>query len=122
MRLDIEAIEKREQSAASVQPTHPSEFIRDELMARGWDFQDLAIAMHWRGSVYPTHEWIVANWPAIGTTILALEMYEAVGEDEDSRANCRLGSMAEEIDRGFGVSDGFFAALERAYLEKVTTP
>jgi len=44
---------------------HPSEILREELEARGWTLQDLAIRI---------------NWNEIATTQLALEMYEAVGE------------------------------------------
>lgn len=80
---------------------HPSEFIADELKARGWDLQELAMRMH---------------WTEIAKSILALELYEAAGTDAEMATSCRLGEMAAQLDAAFG-TPGLFANLEAAYLK-----
>ena len=77
---------------------HPSEFIREEMEARGWDDVDTARRM--------------GGDPA--TSLLELQMYLAVGETGDPRL--RLGSTAQKLSQAFGTSAKFWLNLERAFL------
>jgi HTH-type transcriptional regulator/antitoxin HigA len=81
---------------------HPSEFIQDELDARGWTLADLAARM---GS------------ESYALNRLSLDMYFAVGPTEP---NCRIGEeTAERMGRAFDVSPQFFLNLEAAWLREV---
>ena len=78
---------------------HPSEFIRDEMEARGWTLEILTSQM---GS------W----WFA---TRRRLRLYLAEGPN-----NPKLRLSADEaaaIDRAFGCSVGFVSGLQRSWLE-----
>lgn len=79
---------------------HPSEFIKDEMEARGWTLKDVAARM----GVVPLHDY--------GLHYLALEMYFAVHEP-----NLRIGQdTADALGRAFGVNPQFFLNLEAAWL------
>ena len=85
---------------------HPSEFIKDEMEARGWDIGRLATAM---GGDY-------------GLNYLAMDIYFIVGPE---KTNCRLGRLSGDLSRAFGISPDFFVNLETGYLkwvEKTRTP
>jgi plasmid maintenance system antidote protein VapI len=82
---------------------HPSEYIQDEMAARGWDKCDLAVRMG--GD-------IVRN-------ALALDLYFIVGP---TRRNCRIGDvMAHQLGVAFDVSHQFFLNLETAWLAHPST-
>ena len=70
---------------------HPSEFIFEELTARGWTVDELA-------------EKIGHN---------PLDMYLAVGSDEPG---IRLADMADGLARAFGTSPDLWRNLEAAWL------
>lgn len=76
---------------------HPSEYIHEELEARGWSIKDLA-----------------GRLPGdYSSNLLALEMYLAV----EACDGLRMGDMASEISRAFGVDATLFGNLERAWLD-----
>ncbi|WP_424138645.1 hypothetical protein [Roseomonas chloroacetimidivorans] len=75
---------------------HPSEFIQEELEARGWSRDDLAQRMG--GDV--------------AVNRLALDIYFEVGPDEPLLL---LGGSAEGMSRAFGVSVDLLLNLERAW-------
>ena len=78
---------------------HPSVFIQEEMDARGWNLDELAL--HMGGSV-------VVNRAA-------LDLYFGVGPTE---AGLRIGD-GEDFARAFGVDAEFFLALEAAWLKYV---
>lgn len=79
---------------------HPSEFVKEELEARGWTLDDLAMRM-------ATSEW--------GLIRLTLDMFMLVSPDD---ANMRIGEdMDRQLCAAFGVSQGFFLRLETQWLE-----
>lgn len=83
---------------------HPSEFVLEELEARGWSLDRLAVEM---GGNVPLNR-------------LALDVWIAVQEP-----NCRLGDMADQFGVAFGVSPELFTNLEsawRASVEDATPP
>ena len=81
---------------------HVSDFIQEELDARGWSRADLANAMGM--------ECCVRN-------MLVLDVLFEVGP---THPNCRLGrETAERIGGAFGVSADFLLNLERAWLASV---
>lgn len=78
---------------------HPSVFIKDELEARGWTLDMLAMRMG----------------PEFGIHRLALDFYLELGPSEPT---IRIGKeSAEAFGRAFGVSPQFFLNLERAWLD-----
>ena len=80
--------------------SHPSEFIQEELDARGWSLNDLALRM---------------QQDDVRTSRLALDIYFEVGPH---KTGCRLGkSMAADIGQAFGVNPQFFINLENTWLE-----
>jgi plasmid maintenance system antidote protein VapI len=86
---------------SSAQSHHPSHFIQEEMAARGWDVQDLAVRMAWR---------------EIQINQLALEMYFACVGSQYER-DCRLGDIATRLGEAFAVDHVYFQNLERHYLE-----
>lgn len=79
---------------------HPSEYVREEMEARGWTMHDLAVRM-------TLHDFEVNQ--------LALEMYFAVGPTD---AHAHVGdTMDAQLCRAFGVSQGFFTRLEKAWRD-----
>ncbi len=82
---------------------HPSEYIQEELEARGWTRDRLATAM--RGE----------DW---GTNRLAIDLYIEVGPTDPG---CRLGTMADDLARAFGTSVELWRNLEKTWLEHPTT-
>ncbi|QPQ55610.1 hypothetical protein IC614_03130 [Allosphingosinicella flava] len=77
---------------------HPSEYIADELDARGWSTLDLARRMP--GDVQ--------------TNLLAVDLYLTVGPEN---RDLRLGDCAASIGDALGVSAAFFNNLEAAWLD-----
>lgn len=78
---------------------HPSELIREEMDARGWDMDMLAMRMS----------------PEFGITRLTLDMYFEVGPTDP---NMRIGGQtAEGLARAFDVSAEYFLNLETAWLK-----
>lgn len=76
---------------------HPSEFLQEELDARGWDNADLAIRM--------------GGDPAIN--LLASDMYRLVGPNDPRML---LGAeMSAQLSKAFGVSAEFFLNLHAAW-------
>jgi plasmid maintenance system antidote protein VapI len=81
---------------------HPSEIIQDELDARGWDLDDLAIRMAPKD---------------FGVTRLALDFYFIIGPES---INCRIGKeMAYQMSKAFGVSEEVFIDLENLWIETI---
>jgi hypothetical protein len=80
-------------------PPHPSEFIAEEMEARGWDRWELARRM---GGDYRMRR-------------LEIDLYFEVGPGE---RNLRIGD-GEDFARAFGVSAEFFRNLEAAWLKSV---
>lgn len=77
---------------------HPSLFINEELKARGWSRDKLAIEMCGQH----------------GLNVLALNLYLDIGPEE---TGLRLGdAMAREIAKAFDVDADFFINLENAWL------
>jgi hypothetical protein len=79
--------------------THVSEFIQDELDARGWTLEHLA---HQMGGDY-------------GLNLLSLQMLNAVHDPNlllDKETDCG-------IARAFGVSDGLFIGLHESWRHGV---
>lgn len=77
---------------------HPSEFIAEELIARGWSADELA----WRMSDGTGQD--------AGICRLALDMYDEVGPSEPKM---HVGTVtAERLGKAFGVSGDFFLNLE----------
>lgn len=89
-----------------IEVPHPSEFITEELEARGWSRDDLCTAM-----CGGTHD--PDNW---GITRLALDMYLEIGWMEP---DMRMGDCATQMAHAFGVHPDFFVNLERAWLATV---
>lgn len=85
---------------------HPSEFIAEELMARGWSADDLALRM----SDGTDHDY--------GVCRLALDFYDIVGPDEPKMF---IGDITStKLGKAFGCSPGFFVALEDAWRAHLT--
>lgn len=77
---------------------HPSVFVAEEVAARGWTPDELALRLGGYRDM----------------NVLALCMYFAVGP---THTNCRIGdSLAAALDRAFDVSPGYFLNLEAAWL------
>lgn len=77
---------------------HPSEFIREEMDARGWD------------------RWMLAHRMGGDTARnrLVIDLYFEVGPD---KTNMRLGEeTARQLGEAFDVSPQFFLNLETAWL------
>ena len=84
---------------------HPSHTVREELEARHWTLDHLATVM--------TDPREMREW---GINRLALDFFMEIG----AMIPCmRMGAMAAQLDRAFGVSEGFFARLEAAWLKSV---
>lgn len=77
---------------------HPSEFIAEEMAARGWSRDRLAIEMGGDAAI----------------NRLTLDLYFDLGPD---KTNMRLGRSADDLARAFGVSPDFFRNLEKAWLK-----
>jgi hypothetical protein len=87
---------------------HPSVIIAEELEARGWDRNDLALAM------------VGGDLDQFGVTRLSLDFFFEVGPTDTA---LRIGDeMAAQLSRAFGVSKGFFLALEAAWLAAAGEP
>lgn len=77
---------------------HPSQYIRDELEARGWSLDDLALRM---GGDF-------------GVNRLALDFYFELGPTEP---DMRIGlQSAAQLGIAFSVSPALFLNLEKAWL------
>jgi hypothetical protein len=83
---------------------HPSEYILEEMAARGWTRDHLALAMC--ADRADEQEWSI--WR------LAVDLYFAVGPGD-----CNLRINPEAFARAFGVSEQFFVNLEQAWLRSV---
>jgi len=77
---------------------HPSVFIAEELAARGWTLDMLAMRMG----------------PEFGVNRLSLDLYFEVGPTDQ---NLRIGDIsANALARALSVSPEYFLNLERAWL------
>lgn len=86
-------------------PIHPTEFIQDELDARGWSRRDLANRMGMENCV---------------RNLLVLDMYFEVGP---THTNCRIGQdTADRLSSAFGISAEFFLNLEASWLRDMASP
>lgn len=88
---------------------HPSEFIVEELIARGWSADNLA----WRMSDGTAGD--------AGICRLSLDFYDEIGPNNPCM---RIGTeTAGRLAKAFDVSPEFFLSLEAAWLRsKGTTP
>lgn len=78
---------------------HPSEFLSEELEARGWTLSDLANRMGMRRCVH--HK-------------LVLDMYFLIGPE---KTNCRIGAKtAFTIAEALNINPQFLINLENAWL------
>lgn len=91
-----------DQSSRLADDMHPSTFIVEEMMARGWTSDHLAVAM----AMHSKHDACICK--------MKIDMYLTVAPQDD---RLRLGETALEIERAFGVSDGLFTRLEQAWLD-----
>jgi hypothetical protein len=88
------------------QSFHPSEYIREEMEARGWSRDQLAYAM------VADDDKMSEEWPI---NRLAIDLYFEVGPTNPSM---RMGEdAARSYARAFGVSEGLFLNLERSWLQ-----
>lgn len=81
---------------------HPSVYIREEMDERDWGTPTMARKM---GGDY-------------GVNRFAIEMYLSIGP---KNPGLRLGTMAADIARAFGVSMELFQNLEAAWLRSLET-
>lgn len=80
---------------------HPSEFIKDEMDARGWSLADL-----------------VKRMPGdYGINYVALDFYLSIGPEEPG---LRMGDNAG-LGQAFGVDPEYLNNLEKAWLSHPTT-
>lgn len=80
---------------------HPSEFIAEEMIARGWSAGELAMRM----SDGTEHDY--------GICRLALDFYDQIGPDNPK---VYVGAItAAKLGKAFGVSPDYFLALEDAW-------
>lgn len=87
---------------------HPSEYIKEEMEARGWSRDRLATEMAGDYDADP-NEW--------GITRLALDMFFEVGPID---RNARIGDvMAGQLGKAFGVSKELFLNLEQSWLKSL---
>jgi hypothetical protein len=82
---------------------HPSTFIREEMLARGWSIDRLAVAMAQASGGNPS------------LMKLEVQFYLEIAPSSD----LRLGATGVAISRAFGLSDGFFDRIESAWLSCV---
>jgi hypothetical protein len=81
--------------------THISEYIRDEIEARGWDLDFLAVMMEASTDEFKRQ---------VQVTRGALEFLMELQEP-----NMILGECGPKLDRAFGVSPGMFERLHEAW-------
>lgn len=82
---------------------HPSTFIQEELEARGWGLDTLALKM---GGDF-------------GINRLALDFYFTIGPEQP---DCRIGNeMAAQLGQAFNVSPNLLLNLEKAWLNNIKT-
>lgn len=82
---------------------HPSEYIAEELQARGWSVRDLAERMG--GDVDVNH--------------CALEIYFAVAQKPELAVGCHLEGMADQLGTALGTGPEIWRNLERSYIASV---
>lgn len=87
---------------------HPSEFIAEEMIARGWSADDLAMRM----SDGSEHDF--------GICRLALDFYDTCGPGEPKML---IGSItAGKLGKAFDVSPQYFLNLESAWRASLPPP
>lgn len=87
---------------------HPSTFIVEEMKARGWTVDRLAIAMGSDNADFMA---------GVAINNLALDMYITVGPDH---RDVRLGpTMTTQLAVAFGTSVEFWSNLEKAWVESL---
>lgn len=85
---------------------HPSEFIAEELMARGWSADDLALRMS------------DGTDRDFGLCRVALDFYDQIGPGEPKML---IGDITSaKLGKAFDVSPGFFLALEEQWRASLT--
>jgi hypothetical protein len=81
---------------------HPSEFIAEEMLARGWTAETMALRMS------------DGTDQDYGVCRVALDFYDEIGPDN---VNMRIGyQTAARLGKAFDVSPQYFLNLERAWL------
>lgn len=94
-------------SEIGITAAHPSEFIAEELIARGWSADDLAQRMS-DGTARD-----------FGVCRLSLDFYDQIGPDN---ACMRIGAeTAGRLAKAFSVSAEFFLNLEADWLRTLST-
>jgi hypothetical protein len=100
---------------------HPSEYITEEMQARGWS-RDVLACMMTAGtdSVPEAHQWFAENrdnrtiMHELQVNRCALDFYLDLGPTE---RNLRIGDeSAQRLALAFGVSSNLFTNLETAWL------
>lgn len=86
---------------------HPWHCIAEELLARGWSKEDLAIRM-----AFPDYDALLVE---VSKNMLVLDMYQAVGP---TNPRCRIGETSgAKIDRAFGLSEGMINRLDTVWRD-----
>lgn len=82
---------------------HPWHTIAEELLARGWSVEDLALRM-----LIPDYDEYIAE---LGRNLMVLELYRTVGPTD---ARCSIGDRSgKAIARAFGISEDMIVNLDR---------
>lgn len=86
---------------------HPWTMIAEELLARGWSIEDLAIRM-----ATPDYDEHIRE---IGVNILTLDLYRTVAPHD---LRCMIGEKAGRgIAKAFGLSEDVIVNLDKAWRE-----
>jgi len=89
---------------------HPWHMIAEELLARGWSVEDLAIRM-----ADPDYE---ERLKEIGTNLLVLDLYKTVGPTDP---RCMIGERSgKAIARAFGIDENIIIAMDKKWREAAT--
>lgn len=94
----------------SAEVFHISEYIEDEMAARGWDRDELATRM------LPVDKIDPLDKRAWGITRLALDLLMEV-----RTTHAILGKQADELAKAFGISAEFWHNCHNAWVERAKT-
>lgn len=95
-----------EHTGISAEPFHPWEYIQDELDARGWSLEDLAMKMP------------APKMTDLALNLLTLQLVEATSDPTfKHRDGCRIGHDTNaRIAAAFGQSVEFWDNIETLYI------